>query len=134
VGNVEGHDIFSGRVDVVVMDGFTGNVVLKAVESCAEFVVELIRQEVGRDLRRRLGAWLMKPALASARQRSDPAEVGGAPLLGVAGCCVIGHGKSGARAVMHGIRTAAEFHSSGVNAAIQAELAGLGWRKEAADA
>jgi glycerol-3-phosphate acyltransferase PlsX len=134
VGNVEGHDIFSGRVDVVVMDGFTGNVVLKALESCAEFVIDLIRQEIARSPRRRLGALLMRPAFAAARQRSDPAEVGGAPLLGMKGCCVIGHGRSGARAVMHGIRTAAEFHASGVNAAIQTELAGLGLHKEAADA
>jgi len=134
VGNVEGHDVFTGKVDVVVMDGFTGNVVLKAVETCAELVVDLIREEIGRDLRRRLGVWLLKPAFRAARRRSDPAEVGGAPLLGVAGCCVIGHGKSRARAVKHGIRTAAEFHSSGVNAAIQAELSALGTRKEAASA
>ena len=134
VGNVEGHDLFTGKVDVVVMDGFTGNVVLKAVETCAEFVVELVREEIGRDLRRRLGAWLLRPAFRAVRRRSDPAEVGGAPLLGVRGCCVIGHGHSTPRAVMHGIRTAAEFHSSGVNAAIEAELAALGARKEAASA
>jgi glycerol-3-phosphate acyltransferase PlsX len=134
VGNVEGHDLFTGKVDVVVMDGFTGNVVLKAVETCAEFVIDLIREEVGRDLRRQLGALLLKPAFRAARRRSDPGEVGGAPLLGLKGCCVIGHGKSEARAVMHGIRTAAEFHSSGVNAAIEAELGALGARKEAASA
>ncbi len=134
VGNVEGHDLFTGKVDVVVMDGFTGNVVLKAVETCAELVIDLIREEIGRDLRRRLGAWLLRPAFRAARRRSDPAEVGGAPLLGVKGCCVIGHGHSTSRAVMHGIRTASEFHSSGVNAAIEAELSGLGARKEAASA
>jgi glycerol-3-phosphate acyltransferase PlsX len=134
VGNVEGHDLFTGKVDVVVMDGFTGNVVLKAVETCAELVVEFIREEIGRDLRRKAGAWLLRPAFRAARRRSDPAEVGGAPLLGVAGCCVIGHGHSTPRAVMHGIRAAAEFHSSGVNAAIEAELAALGARKEAASA
>jgi glycerol-3-phosphate acyltransferase PlsX len=134
VGNVEGHDLFTGKVDVVVMDGFTGNVVLKAVETCAELVIDLIREEIGRDLRRRLGAWLLRPAFRAARRRSDPAEVGGAPLLGVKGCCVIGHGHSTSRAVMHGIRTASEFHSSGVNAAIEAELSALGTRKEAASA
>jgi glycerol-3-phosphate acyltransferase PlsX len=134
VGNVEGHDLFTGRVDVVVMDGFTGNVVLKACETLAEFVIDLIREEVGRDLRRKVGAFLLKPAFRAARRRSDAGEVGGAPLLGVKGCCVIGHGKSRARAVMHGIRTAAEFHTSGVNAAIEAELAALGARKEAASA
>ncbi len=134
VGNVEGHDIFTGKVDVVVMDGFTGNVVLKACETCAAFVIELIRQEVRRDLRGLVGGWLLQPAFRAARRRSDPGEVGGAPLLGVKGCCVIGHGRSDARSVMHGIRTAAEFHSSGVNATIEAELRALGTRKEPTDA
>ena len=134
VGNVEGHDLFSGKVDVVVMDGFTGNVVLKACETLAELVVDLIREEVGRDLRGQVGALLLKPAFRAARRRSDPAEIGGAPLLGLKGCCVIGHGKGRARAVKHGIRTAAFFHSSGCNAAIAAELRALGERKEAASA
>jgi phosphate acyltransferase len=134
VGNVEGRDVFNGKVDVVVMDGFTGNVALKAIESCAAFVIELIRQEVRRDLRGLLGGWLLQPAFRAARRRSDPAEVGGAPLLGVKGCCVIGHGNSDARAVMHGIRSAAEFHTSGVNAAIEAELLDLGARREATPA
>jgi glycerol-3-phosphate acyltransferase PlsX len=134
LGNVEGHDLFTGKADVVVMDGFTGNVVLKAVETCAEFVVDLVREEIGRDLRRKLGAWLLLPAFRAVRRRSDPAEVGGAPLLGVKGCCVIGHGHSTPRAVMHGIRAAAEFHSSGVNAAIEAELSALGPAREAASA
>jgi len=134
IGNVEGHDLFTGRVDVVVVDGFTGNVVLKACETLAELVIDLIREEVGRDLRRKVGAFLLQPAFRAARRRSDPAEVGGAPLLGVKGCCVIGHGKSTARAVMHGVRTAAEFHTSGVNAAIERELRTLGTGKEAASA
>ena len=131
VGNVEGHDLFTGRVDVVVMDGFTGNVVLKACETLAEFMMHLIREEVGRDLRRRLGALLLEPAFRAARRRSDPGAVGGAPLLGVKGCCVIGHGRSKAHAVMHGILAAAEFHTSGVNAAIEAELGRLAVREEA---
>jgi glycerol-3-phosphate acyltransferase PlsX len=134
VGNVEGHDLFSGRVDVAVTDGFTGNVVLKASETLAELVIDLIRDEVGRDVRARVGAALLKPAFRAARRRSDPAEVGGAPLLGLRGCCVIGHGKSRPRAIMHGIRSAAEFHSSGVNGAIEAQLRALGPRKEARSA
>jgi len=134
VGNVEGHDLFTGKVDVVVMDGFTGNVVLKACETLAELVIDIIREEVGRDLRGRVGAALLKPAFRAARRRSDASEVGGAPLLGLRGCCVIGHGKSKARALKHGIRTAAEFHSGGVNAAIAGELRSLGERKEAASA
>jgi glycerol-3-phosphate acyltransferase PlsX len=134
VGNVEGHDIFTGKVDVVVMDGFTGNVVLKACETLAEFVIDLIRQEVRSDLRNRVGAFLLKPAFRAARRRSDPSEVGGAPLLGLNGCCVIGHGRSTVRAVKHGIRAAAEFHSSGVNAEIEGQLRAIQGRREAATA
>jgi glycerol-3-phosphate acyltransferase PlsX len=131
-GNVEGHDIFGGEVDVVVMDGFTGNVVLKTCETLAEFVIELVREEVEKDARGRLGEWLLMPALLTARRRSDPAEIGGAPLLGVRGCCVIGHGRSGAQAVRNGIRGAAEFHTSGVNAAIADEARALGTSRQAA--
>jgi glycerol-3-phosphate acyltransferase PlsX len=134
IGNVEGHDLFTGKVDVVVMDGFTGNVVLKACETLAEFVIDLIREEVVRDLRGRVGGWLLAPAFRAARRRSDPGEVGGAPLLGMKGCCVIGHGKSNVRAIMQGIRTAAEFHTSGTNAAIESDLRGLAERDRAANA
>jgi phosphate acyltransferase len=133
-GNVEGHDLFSGDVDVVVMDGFTGNVVLKTCETLAEFVMELVREEVEKDARGRLGEWLLMPALHEAKRRSDPAEIGGAPLLGVRGCCVIGHGRSGAQAVRNGIRAAAEFHTSGVNTAIAAEARALGAARQAAGA
>jgi glycerol-3-phosphate acyltransferase PlsX len=134
VGNVEGHDIFRGDVDVVVMDGFTGNVVLKTCETLAEFIIELVREEVEKDTRGRLGEWLLMPALRTARRRSDPAEIGGAPLLGVRGCCVIGHGRSRAQAVRNGIRAAAEFHTSGVNVAIAAEARALGLARETAGA
>jgi glycerol-3-phosphate acyltransferase PlsX len=130
LGNVEGHDLFTGKVDVVVMDGLTGNVVLKACETLAEFMIDLIREELMRNVRSRAGAWLSKPAFREVRRRSDSAETGGAPLLGVKGCCVIGHGKSSSHAVMHGIRAAAEFHTSGVNEAIEGELRPLGARKE----
>jgi glycerol-3-phosphate acyltransferase PlsX len=126
VGNVEGHDLFSGSVDVAVMDGFTGNVVLKASESAAELVFELIRKALPRGARGALAALLLKPAFAAVRRRSDPAEIGGAPLLGLRGCCVIGHGKSSVRAIEAGIRTAAFFHRSGVNLAIESDLRTLG--------
>jgi phosphate acyltransferase len=134
VGNVEGHDLFTGKVDVVVTDGFTGNVILKACETLAEFMIDLIREELLSSLRTRAGAWLSLPAFRAVRRRSDPAEYGGAPLLGVKGCCVIGHGKSSARAVMHGIRTAAELFGSGVNQAIERELRDMGAREEGAGA
>lgn len=130
VGNVEGHDLFTGRVDVVVVDGFTGNVVLKACETAGELVFEMIRAAMPRGLRGALAALLLRPALATVRRRSHPDEIGGAPLLGLRGCCVIGHGKSGPLAIEHGIRTAAFFHASGVNAAIESELRSLGRNPE----
>jgi len=126
VGNVEGHDLFTGKVDVVVMDGFTGNVALKASETAAELVFELIRDGMPRGWRGRLGALLLEPAFEAVRRRSDAGLIGGAPLLGLRGCCVIGHGKSSAQAIEHGIRTAAFFHTSGVNATIESELRTLG--------
>jgi glycerol-3-phosphate acyltransferase PlsX len=131
IGNVEGHDLFTGKVDVVVMDGFTGNVALKASESLAESLLELIRQELGRTPLTRLGAALCRGAFRAVKRRTDPSEYGGAPLLGVKGCCVIGHGRSAPYAIRNGIRAAAEFFRSGVNARIEAELRALA-RREAA--
>jgi malonyl CoA-acyl carrier protein transacylase len=106
VGNVEGGDIFTGRVDVIVMDGFTGNVVLKASETLADTLMRLIKEEIQRKNVRKVGAFLSKGAFNAVRHRIDPSEYGGAPLLGVKGCCVIGHGRSNAVAIKHGIRTA----------------------------
>src|SRR5262245_12058951 len=92
IGNVEGRDVFNGKVDVIVMDGFTGNVVLKACESLAESLFLLLREELSRTAFRRMWAWLSRNAFRAIRKRTDPSEYGGAPLLGVRGCCVIGHG------------------------------------------
>ncbi|HET6897325.1 MAG TPA: phosphate--acyl-ACP acyltransferase, partial [Vicinamibacteria bacterium] len=132
VGNVEGGDVFTGRVDVIVMDGFTGNVVLKASETLADTLMRLIKEEIQRKNVRKVGAFLSKGAFNAVRHRIDPSEYGGAPLLGVKGCCVIGHGRSNAVAIKHGIRTAADFFTSGVNGRIEAELRVLGPRKEPA--
>lgn len=130
VGNVEGHDLFTGKVDVVVMDGFTGNVALKAAETLAESVIHLLREELLATLPRRLGAWICRHAFRSVKQRLDPSEYGGALLLGIRGCCVIGHGRSNPLAVMHGVRAANEFFTSGVNRGIEAELRALGRARE----
>jgi phosphate acyltransferase len=130
IGNVEGSDVFSGRVDVIVMSGFVGNVTLKASEKLAEVMMRLIKEELRRTPLRKLGALLSLGAFQAVRLRIDPAEYGGAPLLGMKGCCVIGHGSSNALAVKHGIRAAAEFFTSGVNERIEAELRALGARKE----
>ncbi len=129
VGNVEGHDLFAGNVDVIVMDGFTGNVVLKASESLADAMIELIKEELNKKLIRRLGALLSRGAFRAVRRRMDPAEHGGAPLLGLKGCCVIGHGRSNPVAIKHGIRVAAQFWKSGINQHIASELRALWSRK-----
>jgi glycerol-3-phosphate acyltransferase PlsX len=134
VGNVEGGDIFTGKVDVVVMDGFTGNVVLKASESLAESILFLMKEELFRTPLTRLGALLSRPAFRAVARRIDASEYGGAPLLGVQGCCVIGHGRSNPQAVKHGIRVAAEFFTSGVNAIIESEIHELMARRAAAQA
>lgn len=131
IGNVEGRDLFTGKVDVVVMDGFTGNVALKASESLAGSIMHLLREELLRSPLSRLGALLSRGAFRAVRRRIDPAEYGGAPLLGVRGCCVIGHGSSNAYAIRQGIRAAAEFFSSGVNGQIEAELRQLSGRETA---
>jgi glycerol-3-phosphate acyltransferase PlsX len=129
VGNVEGHDLFSERVDVIVTDGFTGNVVLKASETLADAIVDLVSEELRRTPARRLGGWLARSALKAVRSRIDPAEYGGAPLLGVKGCCFIGHGRSTCAAVKNGIKAAAEFFASGVNSELQSELRALAQRR-----
>jgi glycerol-3-phosphate acyltransferase PlsX len=134
VGNVEGHDIFNGKVDVIVMDGFTGNVVLKACESLADSMLHLLREELGRTAATKFGALLSRSAFRNVKKRTDASETGGAPLLGVKGCCVIGHGSSNAYAVKHGIRTAAEFFTSGVNEKIEAEVRALAKSRDAAAA
>ena len=126
IGNVEGHDLFSGKVDVVVMDGFTGNVALKASETLAESLMHVIREELEATPVRKLGALLSRGAFRAVRARIDPSSYGGAPLLGLNGCCVIGHGKSNPVAIKHGIRVAAEFYTSGVNRRIEKELLALG--------
>jgi glycerol-3-phosphate acyltransferase PlsX len=122
IGNVESRDPFEGRVDVVVCDGFVGNVVLKTSEAVAKAVGGWVRDEVKTRLVYQLGALLMKGAFASIRERSDPAAYGGAPLMGVNGCCVIGHGSSKAKAVKNGISYAASSVAHEVNPRIVAEV------------
>ena len=131
VGNVEGHDMFSGNVDVIVMDGFTGNVALKSSESLAEAMVGMIKEELGRTFLGRLGGFLAQGAFRALKHRIDPSEHGGAPLLGLKGCCVIGHGRSNPIAIKHGIRVAATLWRAGVNQRIETELRALGIRKTA---
>lgn len=109
VGNLEARDLFSGRADVIVCDGFTGNVILKVGEGLVETLVHLLRQELGPSFSTRLAEWLVKDAWAGLRARVDATEHGGAPLLGVNGLALVGHGRSKAHAVRNGIATAARL-------------------------
>ncbi len=115
IGNVEGRDILKGGVDVVVTDGFTGNIVLKLAESVIGHVARSFRQEIGRNLQAKLGALLLKPAFDQMKQQFDYAEYGGAPLLGVDGVIFIGHGSSSPRAIRSAIRSTCTFVEQRVN-------------------
>lgn len=123
VGNVEGRDIFAGKADVVVCDGFVGNVVLKTAEGLGEMVVRLLRQEAKRLPLSAVGFLLAKGAFSAFKKRVDYAEVGGAPLLGVRGAVLIGHGRSNPKAVRNALRFAHRYASSGVVAAIEERIA-----------
>ena len=125
IGNVEGRDVFSGKVDVVVTDGFTGNVILKVSESLAEMVEKLLREEIKRTLKASVGFLLCRTAFRRFKQRLDYSEYGGAPLLGVKGCVIICHGRSSAKAVKNAIRLAAEFSRQRLAQKIQSSIADL---------
>ncbi len=106
IGNVEGKELFGGQVDVVVMDGFTGNVLLKSSEAVAKLLTDVLKDALMSSFRTKIGALLAKPAFETLKRMLDPAEVGAAPLLGIDGLVFVGHGRSDARAVVSGIRTA----------------------------
>jgi glycerol-3-phosphate acyltransferase PlsX len=114
IGNVEGRDVFSGNVDVIVCDGFTGNVVLKAAEGFGEMVIGYLKDEASRSPVYGAGLLMAKGAFLSLREKVDYSEYGGAPLLGVDGPCLIAHGRSTSRAIRNAIRYAAFYASSGV--------------------
>jgi len=122
-GNVEGRDIFKGEVDVIVCDGFIGNVVLKASESMAELFDVVLKEELGSRTRYRIGAKLCDKALKNFVRKIDYAEHGGAPLLGVNGVSIISHGRSSSRAIKNAIRVAKELVEKKVNFYIGENLA-----------
>ncbi|MCM2263621.1 MAG: phosphate acyltransferase PlsX [Desulfuromonadales bacterium] len=115
LGYIEGRDIYNGTVDVVVCDGFVGNVVLKVSEGLADAMGKMLKAEFGSRWLSRLGYLLARPAFLGFRKKVDYAEYGGAPLLGIQGTGMICHGKSSARAVMNAIRLAHEFEARQVN-------------------
>jgi glycerol-3-phosphate acyltransferase PlsX len=123
IGNVEGRDLYNGQVDVVVCDGFVGNVALKTSEGLAKLVNSSLRVSLKSTVTSQVGAMLSQKAFKAFKKRLDYSEYGGAPLLGVRGVCIVGHGSSNERAVMNGIRVAAEFAAAEVNSGIEAALA-----------
>jgi glycerol-3-phosphate acyltransferase PlsX len=122
IGNVEGRDLFNGRSDVAVCDGFVGNVALKAIEGTAQLLTASLRQSLKSTVTSQVGALLSRRAFAEFKKRLDYSEYGGAVLLGVRGVAIVGHGSSNEKAIMNGIRVAAEFAQAEVNSGIEAAL------------
>ena len=123
IGNVEGRDIFNGEVDVIVTDGFTGNVVLKTSEGVASTIIDLMRQNIKKSIPAKIGALLMKKKVfANLKKQVDYAEYGGAPLLGIKGCSIISHGSSNEKAIKNAIFQAIKFANSDINIKIEEEL------------
>jgi glycerol-3-phosphate acyltransferase PlsX len=122
VGNVEGRDVFRGNVDVIVCDGFIGNVALKISEGLVEHIGGMLKKAIKSSLTSQLGYALSKSAFDSFRKRTDYSEYGGAPLLGVRGITIIGHGRSNPNAIKNAVRVANELCRSHVNEKIEQEL------------
>lgn len=125
VGNVEGRDLYNGEVDVIVADGFVGNVALKISEGVANLVRTALKESLKATITRQVGALLSRSAFTDFKKRLDHTEYGGAPLLGVKGVCIITHGSSNANAMKNAVRVAAEFSESGINQSIEQGLAAL---------
>ncbi|MEH2119177.1 phosphate acyltransferase PlsX [Nostoc sp.] len=121
IGNAEGRDVLSGRFDVIVCDGFVGNVLLKFAEAVGEVILQILREELPQGLHGQVGSALLKPNLKRVKQRMDHAEHGGALLLGVAGVCFIGHGSSQAPSIFNAIRMAKEAVDNQVLQRIQSQ-------------
>src|SRR5512145_898425 len=106
IGNIEGKELYGGLADVAVMDGFTGNILLKSSEAVAKLLVDLLRQELMANFRTKIGALLAKPAFDALKKVLDPAEIGAAPLLGIDGLAFVAHGRSDAKSLVSAIRIA----------------------------
>jgi glycerol-3-phosphate acyltransferase PlsX len=122
VGNVEGRDLFNGKADVLVCDGFVGNVALKLTEGMAETVRYLLRQSLQATITRQVGFILSRQAFVDFKKRLDYSEYGGAPLLGIKGVCIISHGSSNGNAIKNAIRVATEFANSKLNQVIERQI------------
>jgi len=122
-GNVEGHDLFESAIDVVVCDGFVGNVILKSCEATAKVMFKWLKQDIKATPIRQMGALIAKDAFKATKERGSYETYGGSPLLGVNGICIIGHGSSSPRAVKNAIRVASEAVKHHVNPHIEEEMA-----------
>jgi glycerol-3-phosphate acyltransferase PlsX len=125
IGNVEGRDLYNGRADVIVCDGFTGNVALKTSEGLIEAVLKLLGDELSSNLQAKVGAFLTQQSFKRLKKRLDYSEYGGAPLIGLRGVTIICHGRSSSNAIKNAIRVAKEYAESQVNAKLEAELSQL---------
>lgn len=122
IGNVEGRDVYLGSADVVVCDGFIGNIALKISEGLADTLVKLLKAEISKNIMGRLGYLFLRPSLANFHRRIDYAEYGGAPLLGINGVCIICHGRSSAKAIRNAIKLSKEFVDRDFNTHLQEDL------------
>ena len=122
IGNGEGRDIFNGEVDVLVCDGFSGNLVLKATEGAVTAVFDLLKKHIKSSFVAMLGVLFLKPVFRKLKKHIDWQEYGGAPLLGINGCVIISHGKSDGRAIKNAIFQALNFSESKINQIIESEL------------
>lgn len=122
VGNAEGKDIFNGKIDVLVCDGFSGNIILKACEGTATAIFDILKKHIKSSFFAMCGAMLMKSSFKKLKKQIDWQEYGGAPLLGVNGCVIISHGKSDERAIKNAIFQALNFSESNINQIIEREL------------
>ena len=123
LGNVEGRDLFNGRVDVIVCDGFVGNVALKISEGVAEAFSFLLKESLRSTISSQVGYLLSRRAFVDFKKRVDYSEYGGAPLLGLKGVAIVGHGSSNANAIKNAVRVAKQFAESGINPRIEQDLA-----------
>jgi glycerol-3-phosphate acyltransferase PlsX len=126
VGNVEGRDLYNGKADVLVCDGFVGNVALKISEGMAEAVRFLLKESLQATITRQVGFLLSRQAFKDFKKRLDYSEYGGAPLLGIKGVCIISHGSSNANAIKNAVRVASEFANSRLNRVIEERIAEAG--------
>jgi glycerol-3-phosphate acyltransferase PlsX len=131
IGNAEGRDVYNGNADVVVCDGFIGNVVLKASEALGEMITRTIREELMRNWRRKIGGLLARSAFDELKARMDYSEYGGAPLLGVKGGCIVCHGRSNAKAIKNALRVARSFAMNRIDEKIQERVSDLHSREHA---